>query len=146
MSRGLFTIGYEGHDLDSFITLLKNNFINLLIDVRRTPISRKRGFSKSSLSEKLKSENINYIHFRELGSPKSMRERLKLTGDYSSFFEKMEEYLQTQSEAIELAYNYAITNRSCLMCFEHLARSCHRKIVADRIKQRDGNGLKINHI
>jgi len=146
MSRGLFTIGYEGHDLDSFITLLKNNSIVLVIDVRRTPISRKCGFSKSSLSERLKGENIDYIHFRELGSPKPLREQLKLTGDYSAFFEKMEEYLQTQSEEIEKAYNCAVTNRSCLMCFEHLAQSCHRKIVADRIKQCDGNGLKINHI
>lgn len=146
MSKSLFTIGYEGHDLDSFITLLKNNSINLVIDVRLTPISRKHGFSKSSLSEKLKSRKIDYIHFRELGSPKSLREHLRLTGDYYTFFEKIEKYLRTQSGAIEQAYNYAMTNTSCLMCFERLAQKCHRKIVANRIRQREGNGLKINHI
>lgn len=142
MSNSLFTIGYEGHDLESFIALLKKNSINLLIDVRRTPISRKRGFSKSSLSEKLKVKNIDYIHLRELGSPKHLREGLKLTGDHLSFFEEMDEYLQTQSEAIELAYNYAMSNKSCLMCFEHIAQNCHRKIVAQKVSTFNGNMIR----
>lgn len=146
MSRELFTVGYEGIDIDSFIIHLKDNAIDCLLDVREIPLSRKRGFSKTVLSERLTQENINYVHFRELGSPKPIREKLKANHDYSVFFRKMDEYLNNKIETIENAYQYVMKNTCCLMCFEHLAATCHRKIVARKIKKLDGNGLQIKNI
>ena len=146
MARQLFTIGYEGMNLDGFIEKLKNFAINCLIDVREIPFSRKRGFSKSALSQRLLSENIRYIHLKELGSPKLVREKLKTSRDYLTFFKKMDEYLTDKQEAIENVYKYVLDNTCCLMCFERLAAECHRKIVAMKIKERDGNGLQINNI
>jgi uncharacterized protein (DUF488 family) len=32
------------------------------------------------------------------------------------------------------------------MCFERFPEKCHRTAVADKIKEYDGNGLKIKHI
>ena len=43
-------------------------------------------------------------------------------------------------------YHYVRKNTCCLMCFEHLAATCHRKIVARKIKELDGNGLQIKNI
>ena len=146
MPKELFTVGYEGRDIDSFVAVLKNNFINCVLDVRQVPLSHKPFFSKSRLKEKLAQEDIEYVHLKELGSPKLLRESLKSTGDYPTFFEKMNEYLKTQHRAIEQAYEYVQKRTCCLLCFEHFAVSCHRKIVALKIKERDGNGLKINHI
>jgi len=146
MPRTLFTIGYEGLDISSFVSRLKDNSIECIIDVRAMPLSRKRGFSKTSLSQRLESEDIGYVHFKELGSPKALREGLKQTGDYGEFFKKMDEYLSSKKESIEQAYGYVITSNCCLMCFENLAAACHRKIVAKKIKERDGNGLRISNI
>ena len=146
MSKELFTVGYEGIDIDNFIIHLKDNAIDCLLDVREIPLSRKRGFSKTALSERLKQENINYVHFRELGSPRPIREKLKLNHDYSVFFNKMDKYLNDKIETIENAYHYVKNNTCCLMCFEHLAATCHRKIVARKIKKLDGNGLQIKNI
>ncbi|HUV41483.1 MAG TPA: DUF488 domain-containing protein [Sedimentisphaerales bacterium] len=146
MSRELFTVGYEGTDIDNFITHLKDNAINCLLDVRETPLSRKRGFSKTALSERLNRENIYYVHFRELGSPKPIREKLKVNHDYSVFFKRVDEYLTSKIETIENAYRYVRENTCCLMCFEHLAATCHRKIVARKIKELDGTGLQIKNI
>ncbi len=146
MPKKLFTVGYEGRDIDSFIAVLKNNLINCVLDVRQIPLSRKPFFSKTHLAEKLAQKNIMYVHFKELGSPELLRKSLKSKGDYSSFFEKMDKYLETQNQAIEQAYEYVKENTCCLLCFEHFAEVCHRKIVADKIKEFDGNGLKINHI
>ena len=146
MSRELFTVGYEGIDIDNFITHLKDNAIDCLLDVREIPLSRKRGFSKTALSERLNQENINYVHFRELGSPKPIREKLKANHDYSVFFKRLDEYLTSKIETIENAYHYVRKNTCCLMCFEHLAATCHRKIVARKIKELDGNGLQIKNI
>ncbi len=146
MSRELFTVGYEGIDIDNFVTYLKDNAIDCLLDVREIPLSRKRGFSKTALCERLKQENISYVHFRELGSTKSIREKLKANHDYLSFFNKMDKYLTNKIETIENAYYYVRKNTCCLMCFERLAATCHRKIVARKIKKLDGNGLQIKNI
>ena len=141
-----FTVGYEGLDIGSFVSRLKDNSIECIIDVRAMPLSRKKGFSKTALSQRLERENIGYVHFKELGSPKPLRDGLKKTGDYGEFFEKMDEYLSSKKGNIEQAYGYVSKSTCCLMCFENLAAACHRKIVARKIKERDGSGLKINNI
>jgi len=146
MAKELFTIGYEGMALDAFVARLKNFAIDCLIDVREIPISRKCGFSKSGLVQRLGRENIHYVHFRELGSPKPIRQKLKINRDYSTFFKKMDKYLTNKKGALEKVYSYVIDNTCCLMCFEHLAEQCHRKIVATKIKEWDGNGLQIKDI
>ena len=146
MSRQLFTIGYEGTTIDDFINNLRTNHVDCILDVRDIPISRKRGFSKTALSTKLEDANINYVHFRDLGSPKPVREKLRSSGDYEGFFETMRAHVANKREAIESAYRHVINHSCCLMCFEHLAEECHRTIVALKIKERDGNGLKIKHI
>ena len=146
MSRELFTVGYEGTDIKSFVTHLKSHAINCLIDVRERPQSRKPGFSKSSLSMRLEREGILYLHLKELGSPKLLRDGLKHTGDYGTFFRDMDEYIGRKQGAIETAYAYVTSKTCCLMCFEYLASACHRKIVAKKIKERNGNGLQIKDI
>jgi len=146
MQRELFTVGYEGTTIDSFISSLKANNIGCILDVRALPLSRKRGFSKTQLAERLARVHIQYVHLPELGTPKDIRDRLKLTRDYPTFFEKVEKYLASKKDVIQQAYNYVMNARCCLMCFEHLVDQCHRKIVAEKIKASDGNGLQIMHI
>lgn len=117
-----------------------------MVDVREIPLSRKRGFSKAVLAERLKKEDIAYLHFKELGSPKPVRDRLKSTKDYKTFFDKMDKYLSTKMQVIEEAYGHVTSQNCCLMCFERTADYCHRKIVAKKIKDRYGNGLQIRNI
>ena len=50
MTKQIFTIGYEGADMDRFLTTLKDAGVATLADVRAVALSRKRGFSKSSLA------------------------------------------------------------------------------------------------
>jgi uncharacterized protein (DUF488 family) len=146
MPRQLFTTGYEGRTLATFITDLRANNIDCILDVRALAFSRKPGFSKTQLARSLKRAKIQYVHLPALGTPKHIRENLKSTGDYATFFKTMERRLANNKEAIEAAYRLAINHTCCLMCFERLADHCHRKIVAGTIKARDGNGLRIKHI
>jgi uncharacterized protein (DUF488 family) len=142
----LFTIGYEGAGLQEFLDCLEKNAVECLLDVREIAFSRKRGFSKTPLSRALEERGIHYVHFKELGSPSSVREELKQGRDYRKFFREIEEYLATQVEGIERAYSYIGRMTCCLMCYERLAAECHRKVVASKIKERDGNGLKVEHL
>lgn len=146
MGIQLFTIGYEGRDLDAFLACLQQNAIDCLLDVREIAFSRKKGFSKTALSAALEERGIQYVHFKELGSPSALREELRSSGDYGPFFHGMEEHLATQSNAIEQAYHHVTQARCCLMCYEKLAAACHRKVVAQKIKERDGNGMEVTHL
>ncbi len=142
----MFTVGYEGTTIDTFIDNLQTNRIDCILDIRALPLSRKPGFSKTKLAERLSLAGVQYIHMAELGTPKNIRDKLKSTRDYSTFFKKMEKYLAGQRKAIELAHNYVMNSRCCLMCLERLADYCHRKIVAEKIKATNGDGLQITHI
>lgn len=146
MPRQLFTVGYQGSTIDDFINCLHDNNINCLLDVRQVPFSRKPAFSKTRLAQRLARAKIHYVHLGDLGSPKSLREHLRSTGDYSAFFKEMDRYLAAKNDAIEEAYHHVVNSRCCLMCFEHLAAQCHRKIVAEKIRLRGGDGLQIRHI
>ena len=58
MTPKLFTVGYEGRALDELITELVDAGVERLIDVRELPLSRRRGFSKTPLSEALQAVGI----------------------------------------------------------------------------------------
>ncbi len=142
----LFTIGYEGSDLDAFIARLEKSQVKRVVDVREIPFSRKPGFSKTPLRAKLEEEGIEYVHIQQLGSPKAIRNKLKDDEDYASFFQTFSTYLNDNQFAIEEAYRNVLEATCCLMCFERMPDKCHRSVVADKIRQRDGNGLKVINI
>jgi uncharacterized protein (DUF488 family) len=142
----IFTVGYEGLGISDFTEKLIDSGISFLVDVREIPLSRKKGFSKSKLAEYLNDHNIGYMHLRDLGSPKELRRKLKEDGDYPSFFAEFSKYVRTKKEAIEQLYSVVSEKKCCIMCFEKEPENCHRSIVADEIKRRDGNGLVIKHL
>lgn len=142
----LLTIGYEGLAINEFIARLKRNNISRLIDVREIPLSRKPGFSKSALREKLENEDIEYVHVKALGSPSFIRNKLKADSDYDYFFKAYNKYLSQNMEVIKEVYDFMSDGINCLMCFERFSDQCHRSAVANKIKEYDGNGLKIKNI
>ncbi len=56
----VFTIGYEGTDVDQIVAILRAVGVNVLADVRAVAVSRKRGFSKNALRSRLEAEGIAY--------------------------------------------------------------------------------------
>ena len=77
----IYTIGYEGTDIERFVATLKIVGIGTLADVRAVAVSRKKGFSKSALSARLDAEGIQYFHFIELGDPKPGRDAARADSD-----------------------------------------------------------------
>lgn len=142
----ILTIGYEGRKIDDFVDCLKKSNISRLIDVREIPLSRKKGFSKTALRERLECENIKYVHLKALGSPSLIRNKLKSDLDYNYFFKAYLEYLSQNMEVVKEVYEYLSDGINCFMCFERSPEKCHRSAVANKIKEYDGNGLQIKHI
>lgn len=142
----IYTMGYESRNLDVFVDRLKDFGISTLVDVREVPISRKKGFSKTPLSQYLKEYDIEYVHLKKLGSPKNLREKVRCDGDYDHFFREYSKHIKLQMRIIEELYQIVLDKICCIMCYEKLPENCHRSIVAEEIKKFDGNGLVVKHI
>jgi uncharacterized protein (DUF488 family) len=128
----LYTIGYEGADLNDVMEILAGAGVSLVADIRERPQSRKPGFSKLSLQNALAQSRIAYQHFGDLGDPKDGRMAAR-AGDYALFREIYLRQMVTPAARLQLALlrQVAQTQATCLLCFEKEPVGCHRTIVAD---------------
>ncbi|MCB9138103.1 MAG: DUF488 domain-containing protein [Caldilineaceae bacterium] len=141
------TIGYEGLRLSEFIEMLSDAGIHTVIDVRELPLSRKKGFSKKALAKELAENNIEYVHMRRLGCPKSIRHDYRDDKDWDRYTVRYMAYLNTQEDAMgELSEFVAYDKKCCLLCFEENAYECHRSLVTQSLKAFWLPNLKINHL
>lgn len=127
----LCTAGYEGRTAENLIQLLSNHGVQVVVDVRERPLSRKRGLSKTALAERLATEGVEYIHLRELGNPKEYREALKDGWAFEEFAGKFKALLEAQADALAMLGDVASSKKTCLLCFEADPASCHRSLVAE---------------
>jgi uncharacterized protein (DUF488 family) len=130
----IYTIGYEGTQIDRFIAALLAAGVEVLADVRAVPLSRKRGFSKTALREHLAKQGIEYIHFKALGDPNAGREAAR-QGRYGEFRRVYLRHLrikQARSDVAELA-GIAAQSTTCLMCFERDPIQCHRSMITAKL-------------
>jgi uncharacterized protein (DUF488 family) len=144
MSNTLYTFGYEGLDISAFIARLKSTFVDVVIDVRELPLSRKKGFSKNAFRDLLRASGIEYLHVNNLGCPKVIRDTYKENGCWSQYTKSFTTYLASQAESIKELANVARATNACLVCFEADYSTCHRTYVA-RAAQKLG-GLNIAHL
>lgn len=139
----IYTIGYQGKDLDEFIEILEENHISLLIDIRDSGKStRKPEFNSDILKREFNKLKIDYLHKAELGVIYQIR------APY------MEGYISDDSfkgwydwHLKNIEFNFAefiqfIKNNGncCLMCMEQFAKPnksqkyyCHRDLLVEKI-------------
>src|SRR4051794_20880305 len=72
--KTLATIGYERETQSQVISRLQAAGVEVLIDVRAVAASRRAGFSKTLLAASLAEAGIDYVHLRQLGTPKPGRD------------------------------------------------------------------------
>lgn len=131
----LFTVGYEGLGIDEFMSLLAENDIETIVDVREMPLSRKPGFSKKSLESTLNLSGREYVHMAALGCPKSVRDQYREDGDWKRYTKGFLKHLAQQDEAVASLATLAGTSNCALLCFEADHNFCHRSMVAEAVTQ-----------
>ncbi|UGB38000.1 DUF488 family protein [Frateuria soli] len=134
----VFTIGYEGLDASTFVALLKEHGVDTVIDIRELPLSRKPGFSKRALAGVLDQAGLGYVHMRDLGCPKPVRQQYKQDGSWKHYSQGFLRYLTGQAAALERLADLTRRASCALVCFEADYRQCHRSFVADALKKRAG--------
>jgi uncharacterized protein (DUF488 family) len=130
VQRELLTFGYEGLNVEDFITRMKSADVQTVIDVRANPLSRKRGLSKHALAQNLKIAGIQYVHTPAMGCPKSVRDRYKADGNWTAYTKAFLKYIVDQVGPLNDVATIAESSRSCLICFEADFNFCHRTFVA----------------
>lgn len=128
----MYTVGYEGSDVESLVRTLKNVGVQVLADVRELPLSRKKGLSKKGLETRLRREGIQYLHFRSLGDPKAGREAAR-SGNLREFERIFTAHMKTAEAQKGLADLLRVAKHqvACMLCFERCATHCHRSYIAD---------------
>lgn len=147
-AAGLMTIGYEGKCLETYLNQLLRAGVTVLCDVRRNPLSRKYGFSKTTLRGACESLGIRYEHLPELGIPSEERRELKTQADYDALFVDYErDSLPLQTEALATIRSWIKAGDSvALTCFELHPHQCHRHCVAEALEAAGGKRLKAMHL
>ena len=131
------TIGYEGRTLDDLLSDLHRMDVQVVIDVRQTPISRKPGFSKTALEAALASEGLDYLHLRGLGNPKENRDALR--AGTPAAHQAFQRHMAVESGArdLDVLRSTMVTRRVALLCFERDHTTCHRSMVASAVQRLD---------
>lgn len=130
----IYTIGYEGTDIERFVQTLKIIGVEQLVDVRAIPISRKKGFSKNGLRERVEAAGVEYVHMSALGDPKPGREAAR-AGRFDEFRSIYTQHLQTTEaqDALAALRKMIRSKLTCLMCFERDPKECHRTIISEAL-------------
>ena len=131
----LFSIGYEGITLETYINKLIINDVKVLCDVRKNAFSQKYGFSKNQLEQACSGVGISYIHIPQLGIESEERQDLRSQQDYDILFKKYEKSTRVSKDVYvnqikELINTY---KRVAITCFEKNPAQCHRTRVANKL-------------
>jgi len=133
----LFSIGYEGITLETYINKLIINDVHVLCDVRKNAYSQKYGFSKSPLQKACEGVGIQYVHVPELGIESEQRLDLRSQTDYDILFERYEKTTLKDNHSALLKVRALLESdlRVALTCFEKNPHQCHRSRVAKALMQ-----------
>ena len=136
----IFTIGYEGTTMAEFLAALKSAGVERVIDVRALPLSRRPGFSKNILAATLRDAGVEYVHLKNLGTPKPGRDAAK-KGDVATLEAVYDAQLglpEAQAEAAKMRA-LAAEKPSALLCYERNPEHCHRSLLLDA----EGEGMEV---
>ena len=136
----IYTIGYEATTMADFLAALTRAGVRRVIDVRALPLSRRPGFSKSSLAAALKEAGMDYVHLKALGTPKRGRDAAK-KGDVATLEAVYDDQLALPEAqaAAAIMLSLAAETPIALLCYERDPRHCHRTLLLDAV----GGGVEV---
>lgn len=144
-----FTIGHSNRSLTELISLLKENGVEVLVDVRSWPQSRKYPhFNRDNLKKSLESKGIRYLWLgKELGGYRKagLGDRSPNTAWNSIGFRNYADHTLTEEfrRGISRMIKCAEKQRVAYMCAEKFYWRCHRRIISDYLVAK---GHQVTHI
>ncbi|MGK7939179.1 MAG: DUF488 family protein [Crocosphaera sp.] len=142
----LSTIGFTKKTAKEFFELLQKANVKRIIDTRLNNVSQLAGFAKRNDLQYFLKEiaNIDYIHILELAPTKEILDDYKKKkGEWSVYEDKFKQLMLERK--IEKQLDPQLLQDSCLLCSEAKPHHCHRRLVAEYLRDYWGN-ININHL
>jgi uncharacterized protein (DUF488 family) len=142
----IFTIGHSTRTWKDFLDILRAHGVMRVIDIRSIPRSRHNPqFTRATLSTKLRSARIGYVHLRKLGGLRHARSDSPNMGWRNASFRGFADYMQTMDfeAGLHRLMKLAGQKRSAMMCAEAVPWRCHRSLIADALTVR---GIRVYDI
>jgi len=144
----IYTVGHSNIDIKKFINILKQNNIEVLIDVRSVPFSRYASqFNKDNIKRELEESGIVYIFMGNVlgGKPRQIYDDEFHTADkiIDVVYEKIRGQ-QGYQKGISRLIATAKTNKIAIMCSEENPNKCHRHLLITQSLL--GKGVDVLHI
>lgn len=144
--REIFTIGHSTHESEDFIALLKRARIEILVDVRRHPGSRRVPWTRADrLEQLLPASSIGYLHLPELGGRRRPTKASMNTGWRNAQFQGYADHMRLPEfdAALDQLLAKARYLPTAIMCAEAQWWRCHRRLISDVLVIR---GWRVLHI
>lgn len=142
----LFTIGFTGKSAEGFFDLLKNADVNKIIDTRINNVSQLSGFAKGADLKFFAKEigDMSYVHNVDFAPTK------ELLADYRNKKMNRKEYEDAYLNLLDMRkiiqkVNVEDLHQNCLLCSEHTPEKCHRRLLAEYLKN-VRNDIEITHL
>lgn len=142
----IFTIGFTRKSAESFFTKLAEAGVRRVVDTRLNNMSQLAGFAKrDDLKFFLdKISNIPFTHQLELAPTEEMLKRYKNeTHDWSTYEGEFLNLIKKRH--IETLLKPEELNHACLLCSEEMPHRCHRRLVAEYLREKWTN-VEIIHL
>jgi uncharacterized protein (DUF488 family) len=136
LSELIFTVGHSTRSIGEFISLLDENRVRLLVDIRTIPRSRHNPqFERQSLEKSLRAAGLDYKHMPSLGGLRHARKDSRNLGWRNESFRGFADYMQTGefNDALRELIAIAVETRLAVMCAEAVPWRCHRSLLADAL-------------
>lgn len=142
----VYTIGFTKKSAAEFFDLLRRSGAERVIDVRLNNVSQLAGFSKRDDLRYFLKEivGIDYLHEPLLAPTGDILDAYKKhKGDWAVYEPAFLELMRKRE--IEKRLDPAIIHGGCLLCSEEKPHHCHRRLVAEYLKEQWGD-LPIRHL
>ena len=142
----LSTIGFTKKSARRFFDLLSQSGTKRIVDVRLNNESQLAGFAKKADLEYFLDAlcGMEYVHLPTLAPTKEMLDDYKKRrGDWKTYEDRFIALMHERR--IEETIPQEIIADGCLLCSEDKPHHCHRRLVAEYLKQHWGN-VEIGHL
>jgi len=143
----IYTVGHSTHEIEYFIKLLQLHRIQILVDIRSYPGSRRcPQFGQVALANSVRAAGLRYIHIPQLGGRRhGTIENSGNEGWRVASFRSYADYALGAQFAAGLTSLEVLARCQCVayMCAESTHFKCHRRIVSDHLRAR---GWTVQHI
>lgn len=142
----LYTIGFTKKNAERFFGILGSSGAKRLVDVRLNNVSQLAGFAKKDdLAYFLKVVcGMEYIHLPSLAPTKPMLDAYKKGGGNWDDYER--EFIDLmKGRQVDRKLSKELIADGCLLCSEHEPTHCHRRLVAEYLRDAWGD-IEIHHL